>query len=332
MDQCITSAEGPPQEEQEWPHTAPKPMLSPEAQIEHLKARGVTFELCDEQEALAYLRTNTYYYKLAAYRVLFPKRIGGAHDGEYSNLNFAYLRDLDQLDRQLRRFLLPMTLEVEHAAKVRLMREIEQREPNGYTIVNEYFESLSDYNRAYRTREIERLQADLYTDELIRKYPLGRMPVRVMFEVLSFGAFINFYLYCTNRWHDREMKAQHYLLRQAKAVRNAVAHSSDIINGFASNNSHIHTAQSTNETLQDAGISRSTRRNKMRNPRIQQIVMLLHAYRLFTCNRESMRLACMDAHVLSSMMHEVEQWSSNNDAVRSSFTFLRLVLDNGFLE
>lgn len=113
-------------------------MLSTEGQIAHLKARGVAFELCDEQEALEYLRANTYYYKLAAYRVLFPKKVGGAHDGEYANLDFAHLRDLDRLDRRLRRLLLPMTLEVEHAAKVRLMREIERREPDGYAVVKKH--------------------------------------------------------------------------------------------------------------------------------------------------------------------------------------------------
>lgn len=52
-------------------------MLSTEGQIAHLKTRGVALELCDEQEALEYLRANTYYYKLAAYRVLFPKRSAG---------------------------------------------------------------------------------------------------------------------------------------------------------------------------------------------------------------------------------------------------------------
>ena len=76
--------EGPPQED-DTSGASPKPMLSTEGQIAHLKARGVAFELCDEQEALEYLRANTYYYKLAAYRVLFPKKVGGAHDGELRN-------------------------------------------------------------------------------------------------------------------------------------------------------------------------------------------------------------------------------------------------------
>ena len=83
-DQHPIHSEGPPQED-DTSGASPKPMLSTEGQIAHLKARGVAFELCDEQEALEYLRANTYYYKLAAYRVLFPKKVGGAYDGESRN-------------------------------------------------------------------------------------------------------------------------------------------------------------------------------------------------------------------------------------------------------
>lgn len=75
-DQHPIHSEGSPQED-DTSGASPKPMLSTEGQIAHLKARGVAFELCDEQEALEYLRANTYYYKLAAYRVLFPKRSAG---------------------------------------------------------------------------------------------------------------------------------------------------------------------------------------------------------------------------------------------------------------
>lgn len=54
-DQHPIHSEGPPQED-DTSGASPKPMLSTEGQIAHLKARGVAFELCDEQEALEYLR------------------------------------------------------------------------------------------------------------------------------------------------------------------------------------------------------------------------------------------------------------------------------------
>lgn len=53
-----------------------KPKLTVEEQIEHLKSKGVTFELCDEGEASRILSEQDHYFRLAAYRVLFPKRVG----------------------------------------------------------------------------------------------------------------------------------------------------------------------------------------------------------------------------------------------------------------
>lgn len=307
-----------------------KPMLTIAQQIDHFQARGITFDHCSEEEAAQYLRTHTYYYKIAAYRSLFPKRIGGAHDGEYANLDFAYLRDLDRLDHQLRQLLLPMTLDVEHYAKVRLMRSIEDREPDGYAIIQDYFDALTDYNRMYRMREIERLRSDLYMGDLIRKYPTDRMPVWVFFEVVSFGALIDFYLFCANRWHDRVMKEEHYLLRQAKAVRNATAHSSDIINGFADNRSRIRTTAKINAAITNIGVSKTMRNSKMRNPRIQQIVMLMYVHRsLVKDDRAAQRLA-HDAKQLSNMIRDTERWVLNNDLIRSTFTFLRIIFDKWF--
>ena len=85
--------------------------------------------------------------QLAAYRVLFEKRIGGAHDGEYVGLDFGYLRDLATVDHILRYTLLPMTLDIEHFAKIKLMREvIERADEDGYSIVADYLESLSERN------------------------------------------------------------------------------------------------------------------------------------------------------------------------------------------
>lgn len=97
-----------------------KPLLTVGRQIEHLKSKGVTFELCTEEDAARYLSERTYFFKIAAYRVLFDKRVGGPRDGRYVNLDFGHLKALASLDRDLRYALLPLTLDVEHAARTKL--------------------------------------------------------------------------------------------------------------------------------------------------------------------------------------------------------------------
>ena len=127
-----------------------KPKLTVEEQIEHLKSKGVTFELCDEGEASRILSEQDHYFRLAAYRVLFPKRVGGKHDGEYAGLDFGQLVDLAGIDQELRRFLLPLTLDVENAAKTKLVEKItDNRNEDGYSVLADY---LTHLNHAERNR------------------------------------------------------------------------------------------------------------------------------------------------------------------------------------
>ena len=77
-----------------------KPILTIEQQIEHLKQKGVAFELCSEEEAADYLRDKCNFFKLASYRKLFSKYEGGPRDGRYVDLDFGQLRLLDSLDQR----------------------------------------------------------------------------------------------------------------------------------------------------------------------------------------------------------------------------------------
>lgn len=121
-----------------------KTLLTVEEQIEHLKSKGVTFKLCSEEDAVEYLSERTYFFKIAAYRTLFDKRVGGPLDGQYANLDFGYLKTLASLDRDLRYALLPLTLDVEHAARTKLVRNVTERVgEDGYTVVRDYMASLN---------------------------------------------------------------------------------------------------------------------------------------------------------------------------------------------
>ena len=76
-----------------------------EKQIEHLKQKGVAFELCSEEEAADYLRDKCNFFKLASYRKLFSKYEGGPRDRRYVDLDFGQLRLLAALDQELRHAL-----------------------------------------------------------------------------------------------------------------------------------------------------------------------------------------------------------------------------------
>lgn len=78
-----------------------------------------------EDDARVYLEKNSNYFRLRAYRLGFPKVEEGNRKGEYANLDFMMLVDLSIVDMLLRYEMLPLTLDVEHFAKVKLLKRIE---------------------------------------------------------------------------------------------------------------------------------------------------------------------------------------------------------------
>lgn len=201
-----------------------KPLLTVEEQIVHLKSKGVTFDSRTEAEAADCLAGKRQFFKATAYRKLFDKHVGGEKDGQYIDLDFAQLKYLAGLDRRLRDTLLPMTLDVEHFTAARLLKAAEDNGEDGYAVMRDYMESVPTKRRKYIENELEIRSSDAYCGAVIRKYR-DDMPIWSFVEVVSFGTFIGLTKFCANRWEDGELLASHYLLKKAKSVRNASAHS-----------------------------------------------------------------------------------------------------------
>ena len=310
-----------------------KAMLTVDKQIAHLKAKGVTFDLCSEDEAAAYLSNHTYYFKLAAYRVLFDKRVGGERDGQYVNLDFGHLRALASLDRDLRYALLPLTLDVEHAARTKLVRiATEHEDEDGYSIAADYMASLNHNERRRREGDIKSLENDAYCGALVRRYGSrpDAMPTWVLMELFSFGSFASLYLFCANRWADPAMEDEHYMLRQAQFVRNACAHSSNLINGFETKGGAVESNADVERALARTGLSHRVRTAKMRNPRLKQIATLMYLHSRIVPEGSGKRRAAGDMATLKARMGETSELLNANDTVRSSLDLLAKLIDSWF--
>ena len=314
------------------PERCLKPLLTVEQQIAHMKSKGITFDLCSEEEAAAYLADRTYFFKLYAYRVLFERRVGGLRDGQYVGLDFGYLKLLASLDRTLRYVLLPMTLDVEHFARTKLVREVAERpDEDGYSIVSDYFASLNHDDRRRRMGEINGFLKDAYSGDLVRKYFLpDSMPLWVYLEMASFGSFVDLWLFCARRWDDRSMLDGHYQLRQSKLIRNACAHSSNVINGFARTGGGVSASADVMRAIARTGVSHRVRTAKMANPRLQQIATLLYLHAKTVPEGTARNRARGDVSRLGAQMGGVLEVLSGNDAVRSSFGFLMALFDKWF--
>lgn len=157
-----------------------KPILSYEEQIEHFIQKDITFNNISKERALEYLKNNNNFFKLSSYRKNFPKRDG---TDKYINLDFSHLADLAVIDTRLRMIIVKMSLNIEHFAKVQLLKKVtECDDEDGYTIVKNYLDSLNSNEKLHLETEIERNKTSLYVSELYKKYH-AKFPIWAFVEI-----------------------------------------------------------------------------------------------------------------------------------------------------
>lgn len=255
----------------------PKPMLTVEQQVAHMKSKGITFDLISEEEAAAHLREKCQFFRVYAYRRNFDRRVGGERDGQYVHLDFGHLKMLSSLDRKLRDVLLAMTLDVEHFAKVRLLSAAEDNGEDGYAIMHEYRASLTDVDRSRIEDELKKRRNDPYAGGIVRKY-LGDMPVWAFCEVVPFGIFTDFVRFCASRWNDKDLRDVHYQLKNSRQIRNAGAHGACILNDVVSPSPYMRPPSVLVNAMNAHGIPRRLRTKWLRSRRMTQICSLLYLF------------------------------------------------------
>ncbi|MEG1840002.1 MAG: Abi family protein [Raoultibacter sp.] len=298
-------------------------------QIEHLKSRGVKFIRCSETDAFEYLATKNFYFKVTAYRKLFEKHADGELDGKYIDLDFAQLVELASLDQRLREALLPMTLDVEHFAKVKIMSifESDQNE-DGYTIIAGYLSSLPKGKRDYIEREFAIRSNDTYCGAIISKY-CNDMPLWAFLEIVSFGTFVDFYRFCADRWQRRDLTDEHYHLKYVKAIRNASAHGSCILDALGADDVKPRPAPALMRAMTKIGIPKRLRNKKIANLRLRQIATLFLLYQELVPSGKAADRAKSDLRAFFDMHHSIEESYRENSFVEASVRFIER-LTRGF--
>lgn len=206
-----------------------KHKLNLDEQIEHMKNKGVKFNLINEQEAKDILSTRTYYFKLKSYAKIYNKD----NSGSYINLEFAYMYELSKIDTALRSFILEITLAIEHLTKTLLINDFNQSNEDGYSIVDDFLNS-TDGQSTQQSIQIYLNQVNNNAHKggnyaLVQKYHT-QMPIWVLIEVISFGNFIKL----LNFYEDKVRRIAtninfKYGLDSTKWLRNLSAHSNCLL-------------------------------------------------------------------------------------------------------
>lgn len=182
-----------------------------------------------------------------------------------------------------------------------------------------------------KEREIAMLSRDTFVGDLVRKYgDLNEMPLWVLMEVLSFGSFASLCLYCADHWGDKDLKVEHYMLRQAQYVRNACAHSSDMLNGLRTHDNRFQATPSLQNALASTGLSHRVRTARMSNPCLKAIATLLYLHSQMVQEGTSRLRAISDMQHLEDDMVTASNQMLSNDTIRSSLDFLMVLIDSWF--
>lgn len=193
--------------------------LSVQEQVDHMKSKGIEFNILDENSSKVFLSDNNYYFKLKAYAKNYEKN----SDGKYINLEFAYLKDLSTIDMHLRRFIIRITLDIEHTLKTKLLRDcVNNQREDGYSIVTEFLRTYPELASRIRQKSNKS-----YTSDLFNKFEKN-FAIWNIVELLTFGDFIMLYKYYYKCYPSNHSYSD--LLFPIKALRNAAAHSNCVIN------------------------------------------------------------------------------------------------------
>jgi abortive infection bacteriophage resistance protein len=307
-----------------------KPKLSLDGQIEHLKEKGILFNIMDETAAKEYLAQNNNYFKLTAYRKNYDKHPDGENKGKYIKLEFAYLVDLAIIDMDIRYRVVHMALDIEHHTKLQLLRKIDEKNEDGYQVIQDYIDSLDERQKNIFESEINRNRGNIYCGDIIDKYD-GAFPIWAFVEVIPFGRLVSFYDFCADRFADRTMKDNFYRLLTCKEIRNASAHSNCILNDLrAKTAAHGTNADITKALMAIPGMNSNFRKNRMSNARIQQVITLLYMHKIMV---ESDGIRKSEGEELKRIITRIDKnidYYNSNQKIKGTLDFLKMVVDSWF--
>ena len=213
-----------------------KHKLDLDGQISHMQKQGIAFNLISREDAKEYLENHNYFFRIKSYAKNYEKYKYTAKQGQYINLDFEYLKELSILDLHLRRFLLRMTLDIEHSLKIDLLNLVHSdRHDDGYCIVSAFFTTNSHGQRIFRSLQEQyntysnNTHIRSYTSNLVSKYH-PQYPLWSLIEIITFGDFIQLYNFYYQ--YKKAKNTNREYLWSAKIIRNASAHNNWLLNNL----------------------------------------------------------------------------------------------------
>ena len=291
-----------------------------------MRNKGIKFVLCKEMDAQKFLENNCFYFRVAAYRQLYPKIEAGNKKGQYQNLDFAYLKELYIIDNKIRSVVMELCLDIENSIKTQLINNVtNNRQEDGYDLVKSYL-SLTDPN-FYTLKVIQRHKSGEYSKELIKKY-YPYFPIWVLVEVIPFGSLIHICQYYEQNYRQKIILKNKFM-NIIRDLRNASAHENCLINNI--NKRMDESKQPDNKIvnfIKDFNVfSAATRRHHLRRSFVYNITVLLYAYKkLVPREKQEIKFNKLKKLLDNDLTIHKEYFDSNS-GIKSVYKFFSLLID-----
>ncbi len=302
------------------------------SQVEHMKNKGIKFNIEDENFAIEYLCNNTYYFKLKAYGKLYDKYNTGDNKGQYLNLEFAYLRDLATIDSLLRKKILSIAIDVEHYLKVKLLQDFNKSEEDGYDII-EAFKAL---NPEHFENEIKNKSYSRACKDLVEKYK-SDFAIWNFVEIISFKDFQELYklfysrnkdLFCSKNNKDNFKGEYFYLINPVRLLRNAAAHNNCLLIDLVKTPDLSFDAEfKVSAFLGKKGIKNPSINKQMSKPIINDFCVLLYLYSQIAPIKAQQHTFKELKHLFDTRIVKHKEFYKNNSILSSAYDFIKKVIE-----
>lgn len=290
-------------------------MLTNSELINHMENKNITFDKISKQDALQLLNTKNYYFKVASYRVNFPKD----KDGNYLNLDFAYLADLAVIDMRLRNYLLSLCLNIEHGIKLKLINYISNdTNEDGYSIVNDFKEKYSSqFNQT-----LAYLEKNKYLNDMYKKYK-ENTPIWVFLETTTFGNLSWFVEYYNERKKIKKLSQISHHLKYCKNMRNACAHNNPLLVNLFSDKEFLNRPSAAVMSIATAmGISSE----QVHDLKINDLISTFYLHKTIQ-SKEMGQRKFEEGKDLIDRFNSHSEWYSDNPKVMEFLAILQKLVD-----
>lgn len=288
------------------------------------EVQGIKFNIINEEEAEEFLKNNNYYFKIKSYAKNYSKYDNGLNTGKYINLEFAYLKELSTMDMYFRKYIIKITLDIEHFLRTQLLGNFsENDDEDGYKIIKDFF-----IKYPYIEKNInEKNNRNSTCGDLILKYK-DDFAIWNIAEVLSFGDFIKLYEMYYSKYPSQENISRY--LWSVKFLRNAAAHNSCLLNSLRNPyNTRINLFKEINTFISKIdGISSDIRKRRMSNPIVNDFVVTLYVFNNVVKSEQIKKHSMEELKTLIDIRFiRNKSYFEKNQLIVSYYKFIKIIVD-----